>query len=170
MLLAGIISHSEETAGLIRRFLGEMTRSRGLSLSCVSYDNSYAFLGDWRRGEERFDLLFWDLSFLPEGAMQTAADVRERWSDTEMVFLAEDDSRALAAFRLGAQHYLLLPATEAEVREAIDRCLSALEGSWRRKVLLKTADGWRSVALADIEAVISEDHVQRLYLSGGEEL
>ena len=50
MLLAGIISHSEETAGLIRRFLGEMTRSRGLSLSCVSYDNSYAFLGDWRRG------------------------------------------------------------------------------------------------------------------------
>ena len=35
MLLAGIISHSEETAGLIRRFLGEMTRSRGLSLSCV---------------------------------------------------------------------------------------------------------------------------------------
>ena len=67
MLLAGIISHSEETAGLIRRFLGEMTRSRGLSLSCVSYDNSYAFLGDWRRGEERFDLLFWDLSFLPEG-------------------------------------------------------------------------------------------------------
>ena len=170
MLLAGIISHSEETAGLIRRFLGEMTRSRGLSLSCVSYDNSYAFLGDWRRGEERFDLLFWDLSFLPEGAMQTASDVRERWSDTEMVFLAEDDSRALAAFRLGAQHYLLLPATEAEVREAIDRCLSALEGSWRRKVLLKTADGWRSVALADIEAVISENHVQRLYLSGGEEL
>ena len=47
MLLAGIISHSEETAGLIRRFLGEMTRSKGLSLSCVSYDNSYAFLGDW---------------------------------------------------------------------------------------------------------------------------
>ena len=87
-----------------------------------------------------------------------------------MVFLAEDDSRALAAFRLGAQHYLLLPATEAEVREAIDRCLSALEGSWRRKVFLKTADGWRSVALADIEAVISENHVQRLYLSGGEEL
>ena len=50
MLLAGIISHSEETAGLIRCFLGEMTRSRGLSLSCVSYDNSYAFLVDWRRG------------------------------------------------------------------------------------------------------------------------
>lgn len=170
MLLAGIISHSEETAGLIRRFLGEMTRSRGLSLSCVSYDNSYAFLGDWRRGEERFDLLFWDLSFLPEGAMQTAADVRAKWADTEMVFLAEDDSRALEAFRLGARHYLLLPAAETEVREAVDRCLSALEGSWRRKVLLKTAAGWRSVALADIEAVISEDHVQRMYLSGGEEL
>ena len=81
MLLAGIISHSEETAGLIRRFLGEMTRSRGLSLSCVSYDNSYAFLGDWRRGEERFDLLFWDLSFLPEGAMQTCGSggVIRKW-------------------------------------------------------------------------------------------
>ena len=37
-------------------------------------------------------------------------------------------------------------------------------------MLLETADGWRSVALAYIEAVISEDHVQRLYFSGGEEL
>lgn len=75
MLLAGIISHSEETAGLIRRFLGEMTRSRGLSLSCVSYDNSYAFLGDGDAGGA-LRPAFWDLSFLPEGRCELATDVR----------------------------------------------------------------------------------------------
>ena len=77
MLLAGIISHSEETAGLIRRFLGEMTRSRGCRSPACRMITATPFWATGDAGRSASTCSFWDLSFFARGGDADAADVRE---------------------------------------------------------------------------------------------
>ena len=167
MISVGIISRDEETAARLEQILGKVMSQRGRRMHLSVYENSYEFSAEWRGRGRDFDILFWDLSFLAERVMDMAKDVRENSSDTEMVFLSKDSSHAIEAFRLGARHYILLPAGETEIMEAMDRCLLAMETNWQRRIVLKTSEGWQQATLREMESVISDDHCQTLQMTDG---
>lgn len=170
MIYVGIVNHEEELSLLLRRVLAETMSRLGKSMGCFSYENSYTFLNEWRRGQRHFDILLMNVSLLEEGTLEAARQVKEAFPDTEIVLLAKNDNLALQAFQLGVRHYLLLPTTEAAVKEAVLRCVRGMEGNWQRKILVKSGTTWQLVPLAELEAVVSDDHHQILCLNGGREL
>lgn len=167
MIYAGIVTHDEELALKLRRVLGETMGQLGKSLGCFSYENSYVFLNEWRRGERHFDVLLMDLSLLEEGTVEAAQTVKDRFPDTEMVWFSKTADQALSAFRLGVCHYLVLPVSDEEIREAILRCVARLTQNFQRKILVKSGTSQKIISLSQLEAVVSDDHHQVLYLSDG---
>lgn len=167
MIYVGIVSHEEELSLLLRRVLGETMGQLGKSMGCFSYENSYVFLNGWRQGQRHFDILFMDLSLVEEGTLDAAAEVKRQFPDTEIVFLSKTDKQALRAFQLGVCHYLLLPTSSDAIREAILRCVERMAHQWKRRILVKSGTSMELVNLSDLEAVVSDDHHQLLYLTDG---
>ncbi len=167
MIYVGIVSHDEDLSRLLQRVLGETMGQLKKSMGCFSYENSYVFLHAWQRRKRPFDILFLNLSLLEEGTMEAAEEVKKQFPQTEIVFLAKTDRKAIQAFRLGATDYLLLPASLEDIKEAVSRCIHHIEGNWRQKILIKSGSSLQVIYLADLEAVVSDDHYQRLYLSDG---
>lgn len=167
MISVGIISHDEKVAAMVREEMAKNMSHRGRRMHISTYDNSYAFLAEWHGRRKSFDILFLDLSFLPQGIMEIARDMREESTDTELVFLAKDSIHAVEAFRLGARHYIVLPAGETEIMEAANRCLAAMETNWHRRITLKTAEGWQQASLKEMESIVSDDHCQTLQMTDG---
>ncbi len=167
MIYVGIVSHDEDLSLLLRRVLGETMSAQGKSMGCFSYENCYVFQNEWHRGQRHFDMLFMDVSFLEEGTIEAAKEVKQVFPDTEIVWLSKSDGQALAAFQIGVRHYLLLPTSETDIREAILRCLRGMESNWHRRILVKSGTALQTVALSELEAVQSDDHHQLFYLTDG---
>ncbi len=167
MISVGMISRDEKTVALAEQVLGKVMSQRGRRMHMSVYEHSYAFLADWQGKGKSFDMLFWDFSFLPERVLAAVKEVREKSPDTEMVFLAKDSIYAVEGFRLGARHYIVLPAGETEILEGANRCLSAMETNWRRSILLRTSEGWQQAALKEMESIVSDDHCQTLQMTDG---
>ncbi len=167
MISVGIISRDEETVALAEQVLGKTLSRKGRRMHLSVYEHSYAFLADWQGKGKNFDMLFWDVSFLPERSLAAAKAVREKSPDTELVFLSKESTYAVEAYRLGVRHYILLPAGETEIMEGALRCLAAMETNWRRSILLRTSDGWQQAALKEMESIVSDDHCQTLQMTDG---
>ena len=167
MIYAGIVSHDEALSLRLRRVLGETMGQLGKSLGCFSYENSYVFLNEWHRGERHFDILLMDLSLLEEGTVEAAQVVKARFPDTEMVWFSKSADQAISAFRLGVCHYLLLPVSDEDIREAVLRCVSHLAQNFQRKIVVKCGTSQEVIYVSQLEAVVSDDHHQVLYLSDG---
>ncbi len=166
MISVGIVSRNGQAA-LWQKVLGKVMGQRGRRMHLVTYTGSDDFVADWRGRGKAFDMVFLDLSFLPQRVLEVAKDLRAFAPETEIVFFAPDASHAVDAFRLDARHYIILPAGETEIMEGANRCLAALEANWHRAMVCRTQEGWQQVAPKEMESIISDDHCQTLQMTDG---
>lgn len=62
MVHVAVVSDEPDTVGMIRKVCGEFMRSRDLSLSFESYENSYVFLQEVENRKKLFEIVFLDTS------------------------------------------------------------------------------------------------------------
>ena len=168
MIYVAVVSKETETAVMIQHTCAVYFRGKGKRVSFYSYGNSYAFLRDWKNGDRDFDIVFLDSRIMDEEGFAAAGEIRKIRPDSAVIFVSDTEDHMREAFRLGAVHYLNLPFGTEEVQEALRRTAQMMENSWRKRVTIKSGTVLRVVELSELEAVVSSDHQQMLFMKDGE--
>ena len=108
-------------AAHLKEILEAVARERGLEISVRFYTRGEQLLLDFSRGEA--DLAFIDV-VMGDGmsGVDTARVLRERDDAIPIVFVTSSAEYALDGYSVQATHYLLKPATFADVANVFDRC------------------------------------------------
>lgn len=121
MVHVAVVSDEPDTVGMIRKVCGEFMRSRDLSLSFASYENSYVFLQEVEDRKKLFEIVFLDTSVRGMNAVDTASVLRRMPEKPALVFLSATEGYCMDAFQLAAVHYLVTPLSEKEALEGLRR-------------------------------------------------
>ncbi|MDF2487244.1 MAG: putative two-component response regulator [Herbinix sp.] len=131
-----------------------------------SISSSSVLLKQIEEEQSSYDILLLDI-YMPEmTGVDLARCLRERKDNCQIVFLTTSKAHAVEAFSLHAVHYLVKPYTSAQLQEALDKAIEAVDKKRKATILLKTTVGVQKVNLADIFYSETEKHIQNIHLLG----
>lgn len=114
-----------------------------------------------------YDILLLDI-YMPElTGVELARRLRERQDNCQIVFLTTSKEHAVEAFSLHAAHYLVKPCTGAQLENALDKAIAAVEKAKKSSILLKTSAGLQKINISDILYSETNKHIQTIHLQAG---
>lgn len=75
----------------------------------------------------RFDIIFIDIYLKDANGLKIIEQVRQKISDTLVVFITSSREFAVDAFRVNALHYLVKPLSPSDLEGALERCFAMLQ-------------------------------------------
>lgn len=118
-------------------------------------------------GQCNYDILLLDI-YMPElNGVDLARRLREGQDNCQIVFLTTSKEHAVEAFSLHAAHYLVKPYTAAQLNNALDKTIAAVEKAKKSSVLLKTSAGLQKINMSDILYSETDKHIQMIHLQDG---
>jgi DNA-binding LytR/AlgR family response regulator len=118
-------------------------------------------------GQYQYDVLLLDI-YMPElTGVELARKLRERQDNCQIVFLTTSKEHAVEAFSLHAAHYLVKPYTGAQLENALDKAIAAIEKAKKANLLLKTSIGLQKINMSDILYSETDKHIQIIHLQNG---
>ena len=114
-----------------------------------------------------FDILLLDVYMPGILGTEAARELRAMGDNCQVIFLTTSRDHAIDAFSLDAAHYLVKPYSEKEFFSALDKVLDKLTKRNDVYITIKSMDGISRVDLNKLVYSVTDNHVQKLYLSDG---
>ena len=130
---------------------------------------SGAALLEAAKGSSVFDIAFIDIYMPGENGVDIAEALKKISPETEIVFVTTSESHAVAAFSLGALHYLVKPVTTAGIIEVFRR-LADLRTRQRETLSFSVGGALCTVFLSQICSLESGNHTVEVSLDDGRRL
>lgn len=105
----------------LRLMLEDYLKQEKLSGMVLIYSSGHDLLYAARK--TIFDTLFLEVAFPEPDGLSTAWAVRRLFPECSIIFHTRSRDYALAAFDIGAIHYLLKPVSAEKLSEAMNRCV-----------------------------------------------
>ncbi|MEF9973527.1 MAG: LytTR family DNA-binding domain-containing protein [Clostridia bacterium] len=142
-------------------------RRADLDMVISEYDNALVLLEELSQSGD-CDVALLDICMPGMMGTDVAREMRQRKSQTEIIFITFSSEFAVDAFALGAAHYLIKPFAQAQFDEAMDRAVAHIAENRTKRIYFRAESGTiQSVNLSDILYIESSDHSQSVYLKDG---
>ena len=149
---------------LVERYASDRPELR---LSVFAYKSPFALMDDVDRGSVG-DVYLLDIYMDATNGIELARSLREAIPACQIIFLTTSREHAIAAFEVGAAHYLEKPIDAARFAQAMDRAVAALAGKPVEMLVCQTADGTvERVPFSSVILVEASQREQRLELADG---
>lgn len=132
--------------------------------------NSKDLLLEIATEEYQPDIIFLDIYLPEQSGIEMAKKLQDMGNKAKIIFLTTSKEHALEAFGVAAAAYLVKPASEQAVFEALDRVFENLIVKQPRYILFETDNYVRRFALDDIIYCEAQRKKQFVYLKGAERI
>ena len=151
----------EETIRLTENIL----REEDIPYRIDAFDRGAALLGAIQKGAQ-FHILLLDVIMEGLDGMELAAALRERGTQTAIVFVSSNRDMALRGYEVAAVRYLAKPLDPERLHEALMFCYEA--HFEQKEILLPTSGGWSRILPSDIIFAETWERGVRLTLRDGQ--
>lgn len=152
---------------LVEEFVINSLKSRNEEVFIEKYDSSLA-LSDDISDKAVFDVCFIHAEMKGLNGVETTREIKKYRPDCMVVIYATTENYSVAAWKVDAFFYLLMPATGKEIDAIIDKVESKLTLSDNKFIRVKMKDGWYHVPYRKILYIESEAHKANFVLTDKE--
>lgn len=100
--------------------------------------------------DEKFDMIFLDIMMRPPDGMKTAQTLRERASDTILIFISSSRRYVFDAYDVEAFHYLLKPVEDEKLKRILQKAIDKTRKRSQEFILVSRERQNRKLFLDDI--------------------
>jgi DNA-binding LytR/AlgR family response regulator len=115
---------------------------------------------------DKSDIYLLDIYMPMVTGIELAQVLRENNEDSQIIFLTTSMNHAIEAFSLHAAHYLVKPYTQAQLEDALNKAILAIEKK-NKQITLKNSDGIYKINFSDFIYSETNMHIQQIYLEDG---
>ncbi|WP_101773654.1 LytR/AlgR family response regulator transcription factor [Peptostreptococcus faecalis] len=141
MINIGICDDSQEARFLLSVTLERILDKKNIKYNIYEFSSGERFLKWFNKYENRLDLLFLDIEMLGIDGMDTAKRIREFNSLVQIVFVTSHPTYVFDGYSVGALGYIMKPAKETQVEDALERAIFALNKNKIDVYVIKNIDG-----------------------------
>ena len=138
MVRVAIADDSAEDLALVNRYIERYCTENGIRLSCASFSDGEDLLEQEERNP--FDLLLLDVEMQWLNGIDVARTIRERNSETVILFISAIVRYAVQGYSVGAMDYLLKPVAYPDFSIKLRNALHYIEAHRAFRIQL-TMDG-----------------------------
>ncbi len=159
-------NHTDQDVNIKANVEKYFSKQPEIETEIYSFDNSQQCLDKFDK-IGGFDILLLNISALGIKEEEIASEIRKRKAPCEFIFISYSSDFAVEAFALEAVHYLLIPFSEADFNEALDRAMAKIWSAKCKKLPLRAEGRIRIVDTDEIIYIESHEHVLNVYLKNG---
>ncbi len=150
-----VVDDLPEERERVRRFLSDYCLQSGRAIDVSLFENAEEFLRDYK--PYKYSLIFMDIYMGATDGIEAAQYVRERDSDTIIIFLTTSRDHMPEAFSVHAYDYLAKPVDDERMKKLMDGIMEKHSMS-QRELIIVCEGRERTVKYSDIISVCSESH------------
>ena len=161
-----IIEDSDAEAEVLLDHLARYDNERQIGFHVVRRPSAVDLFND----DTHFDLIFMDIDLPCENGMDAAARLRERDTETPLIFVTNLARFAIKGYQVDALDFIVKPITYYNFAMRMDRAVRAMRRNERATLAIATSDGINIVMISDIVYVEVLGHYLYYHLAGEESL
>ena len=161
-----IIEDSDTEAEALVNHLARYDSDRQVGLHVTRRVSAVDLFND----DEHYDLIFMDIDLPGENGMDAARRLRERDTDTPLIFVTNLARFAIKGYQVDALDFIVKPITYYNFAMRMDRAVRAMHRNERATLAINTTEGISVVDIADIVYVEVRAHYLYYHVVGEEPL
>jgi len=164
-----IVEDSDEERIVLKQALDRYSAEKGVMFETTCYERAEDFLYiDANKDANNVDILFMDIE-LPGGmdGMQAAEKFRTLNEETVLIFVTNMRKFVIKGYEVGALNYILKPLNYYGFAMTLDRALRLIEGRKYEVIVIKTADGVKTIDCRKIYYVEVMKHDVKFFTTDG---
>lgn len=126
---------------------------RHIELICDQYSSGVELIEQATRGNH-YDIYILETKVLELNAFYVARELRKQYKHCKIIYYTENKSNAISAFEVGADNYLIKPASKEKFDSCLDAAIASVESVREFKLIeIKSSIGYMRISTEDIAYV-----------------
>lgn len=147
MIRIAIVEDEKKYSDILTRYLKDFGEEEGEIFDVSVFSDAVAFLTDY---SPEYDIVFMDIMMPGIDGMRAAAKVRERDTETVLIFVTNMAQFAVKGYEVNALDFIVKPVSYYDFRIKMRRAVFAVRSRDDRSVVVPAEGGGLRVAVRDL--------------------
>lgn len=130
----------------LKKLLDEYFSSRGICSSILAFSDGEELLASG----QVLDIILMDIKFPESNGMEIVQRLRDRGSDSQVIFITAYQKYVFQAFDLDAVHYILKPISAPKLFSALDKAIKRISSDNNKTLLVSNGASASRIPLKSI--------------------